>query len=90
MANATLKDQRPSNTQAANTKEASPLREAFRSGSVSAALFTDGNVSLRRRYRTASGEWKSTQTLRAADVPHAIEALQKCLELLKADTAQSK
>ena len=90
MANATLKDKRPSDGQAANTKEASPLREAFRSGSVSAALFTDGNVSLRRSYRTASGEWKSIHSLRAGDVPHAIEALQQCLEMLQADKAESK
>jgi hypothetical protein len=90
MADATLKDKRPSDSQVAETKEASPLREAFRSGSVSAALFIDGNVSLRRSYRTATGEWKSTHTLRSGDVPHAIEALQKCLELLQAENAQSK
>lgn len=90
MANATLKDKRPSDSQAVDTKEASPLREAFRSGSISAALFIDGNVSLRRSYRTATGEWKSTHTLRAGDVPHAIEALQKCLELLQAEKPQSK
>jgi len=78
MANiATAKASRPASTDAA--KEGSPVRETFQVGSVRVTVFTDGNVSLRRSYRTPEGEWKSTSTLRPGDLAHAVEALSKCL-----------
>ena len=78
MANtATDKAPRPAKQDA--TQEGSPVRETFQIGSVRATVFNDGNVSLRRSYRTPQGEWKSTGTLRPGDLAQAIEALQKCL-----------
>lgn len=78
MANtATEQAPRPASMDAA--KEGSRVRETFQFGSVRATVFTDGNVSLRRSYRTPAGEWKSTSTLRPGDLAHAVEALQQCL-----------
>lgn len=88
MANATLQDPRPVPSQDAK-KEGSSLKATFRVGAISVAMFTDGNVSLRRGYRTPTGEWKSTTSLRPGDVKPAIEALTQCLEAISAEKAET-
>ena len=78
MANtATTQASRPASTDV--TQEGSPVRETFQVGSVRATVFSDGNVSIRRSYRTPTGEWKSTSTLRPVDLPHALDVLRQCL-----------
>lgn len=61
--------------------------KAYRLGLISASVFTneistDGgtrtarSVVLQRRYRDGNGEWQSTNSLNASDVPAAICVLQ--------------
>lgn len=69
----------PRSTAKDATQEGSQVRETFQVGSVRATVFKDGNVSLRRSYRTPAGEWKSTSTLRPGDLAHAVEVLHQCL-----------
>lgn len=63
----------------------------IRFGSTSASVFTseietDGgkktirNVKLQRRYRNASGEWKTSTSFTLADLPTAIAVLNRALE----------
>ena len=60
---------------------ARPIK-SFKCGAVEAAIFenqtakgTMKNVVLNKRYRTAEGEWKSTNSLGLNDIPKAILAL---------------
>ena len=81
----------------ANTSPTSPAKPvaSFRYGTVSAAVFTntvkkDGetfdvqSVSVRRSYRS-DDEWKTTHSLRKADLLPAAFALVKCFEHLTTD-----
>ena len=75
---------------------------SFKVGAVRAAIFRNdmirggqtisiGKVVLEVRYRDKSGEWKSTHSMSANEVPKAILALQKAYEYLmtkKPDEAQ--
>lgn len=92
MANASPTGQRPASKQDA-TSPAKPVAN-FRCGSVSAAIFAaqaktkDGktfdvhNVSVRRSYKKADGEWGSIHTLREADLVPASLALLQCHQFL--------
>lgn len=92
MANTSPKAQRPAENKDV-TSSAKPTG-TFRFGDVSAAVFTkqvetrDGksvnavNVSLRRSYRDASGDWQHTHSLRAGDLLPAAYALIKCYEMV--------
>jgi len=92
MANTSPKAQRPAENEDA-TSPAKPVA-TFRYGGVSAAIFTDKvktkngksldvyNVSLRRSYRKADGQWSPSRSLRSADLLPASLALQKCYEFL--------
>jgi hypothetical protein len=92
MANTSPKAERPASTKDA-ANGAAPVG-SFRFGSVSAAVFTNRvttqggktldvfNVSLRRSYRNAGGEWEHTHTLRTADLLPAAYALLKCYDFI--------
>jgi len=65
----------------------------FKAGSCEAAIFEneinrDGNkvivkkVSIQKRYKTQSDEWKSTHSLDQNDIPKMILALSKAYEYL--------
>jgi hypothetical protein len=74
---------------------------SFKVGAVRAAIFRNtmqrgaktiniGKVILEVRYRDKDGQWKSTHSMSANEVPKAILALQKAYEYLmtkKADDA---
>lgn len=86
MAQSTPKAQRP-----APTKDATPPakpKHVFRFGHVSVAVFARQrtaadrefvvwNVSIRKSFRTAEGQWRQTQTLSADDLLPAAMALQQ-------------
>ena len=78
------KDATPPAT-APKTKATKPLH-AVTFGAVSAAVFADSrdqttlNFTLRKSYRDSKGTWQHTHTLKAAEVPAAIQALQECYE----------
>ena len=66
---------------------------SFKVGAVRASIFRNeiqhagqtisiGKVVLEVRYRDKSGEWKSTHSMSANEVPKAILALQKAYEYL--------
>jgi hypothetical protein len=92
MANPSPTAPRPADKQDV-TSPAKPVA-AFQYGRVSAAIFADDvkmpsgtivslhNVSLRRSYRTAQGEWENTHSLRRGDLLPAAYALTKCYEYL--------
>ena len=75
---------------------------SFKVGAVRAAIFRNtmqrgattiniGKVILEVRYRDKDGQWKSTHSMSANEVPKAILALQKAYEYLmtkKSDGAQ--
>jgi len=65
----------------------------FRCGGCEAAVFENEvgrgdnavkikKVSFQRRYKTADGEWKSTNSLDVNDIPKAVLALTKAYEYL--------
>jgi len=65
----------------------------FRSGAVSATIWTntlqkDGKavayktVSIERNYKDKQGNWKTTSSLRVADIPRAVLVLNKSYEYL--------
>ncbi len=65
--------------------------KVFRIGSVSASVFlneieTDGgkrtarNVSLQRRYRDSSGDWKTSTSFGLADLPQAQAVLDMAMK----------
>lgn len=65
----------------------------FRHGSCSAAVFsnevrreeetfTAKNVAFQKRYRDASGEWQTTNSLNVNDLPKAVLVLNKAYEYL--------
>ncbi len=66
-----------------------PIQKISVSG-VSAAVWENAgkegktyfSVSLEKRYKTETGEWKNTGSLRTADLPKAVLALQKAYEFL--------
>ena len=90
---ANTKPQAPRPAQQGATSSATPIAR-FGFESVSAAVFmefvkTKGgrtvdvyNVSLRRSYQDAEGEWANTHTLRRADLLPATLALMKCYEFI--------
>ena len=92
MANTSPQAQRPATTK--DTSSAAAPAASFRFGNVSAAIFTnqvktqDGktldvyNVSLRRSYHNAAGEWEHTHSLRAGDLLQAAYALLKCYDFI--------
>jgi hypothetical protein len=66
---------------------------SFKVGAVRAAIFRNtiqrgsqtvsiGKVVLEVRYKDKDGQWKSTQSMSANEVPKAILALQKAFEYL--------
>ena len=70
-------------------------KKKFNAGAVSATVWenqatnkTTGNpvsyntISLQRGYKDKEGNWKSTNSLRVADIPKAILVLQKAYEEL--------
>ena len=75
---------------------------SFKVGAVRAAIFRNtmqrgnktiniGKVILEVRYRDKDGQWKSTHSMSANELPKAILALQKAYEYLmikKSDEAQ--
>jgi hypothetical protein len=75
---------------------------SFKVGAVRAAIFRNtmqrgaktiniGKVILEVRYRDKDGQWKSTHSMSANEVPKAILALQKAYEYLmtkKSDESQ--
>jgi hypothetical protein len=76
--------------------------KVFRCGGCEAAVFEnqvvrqDGRrismkrVSFQKRYLGADGEWKSTSSLDANDIPKAILALSKSYEYLMLRSAQGE
>ncbi|MFH0955012.1 MAG: hypothetical protein V1777_02825 [Candidatus Micrarchaeota archaeon] len=40
------------------------------------------SVSIEKRYKTESGEWKSSSSFKPADLPKAVLALQKAYEFV--------
>ena len=77
---------RATNTPPPRATEATKPLHTVTHGAVSAAVFADSrdqatlNVSLRKSYRDGNGTWQHTHTLKAADLPTAIQALQECYE----------
>lgn len=74
-------------------KEINMPEKKFRSGAISATVWNnksekDGKafeyrtVSFDRNYKNDKGEWTSTNSLRAGDLPRAILVLQKAYEFL--------
>ena len=77
---------------------------SFKVGAVRAAIFRNaiqrgnrtiniGKVILEVRYRDKDGQWKSTHSMSANEIPKAILALQKAYEYLmttKSDEAQEE
>ena len=47
------------------------------------------NVTMERRYKDKRGDWKSTSSLRMADVPKAILALNKAYESMALETVDA-
>jgi hypothetical protein len=47
------------------------------------------SVSIDRRYKDKNGEWKSTNSLKAQDIPKAILGLQKAYEFISLKEAES-
>ena len=78
-----------------NGRDNKPVRK-FQAGAISAALWPnkmtlrDGrqietlSVTLDRRYKDSDGEWKSSGSLREADIPKALLVLAKAYEFLTA------
>jgi len=70
--------------------------KVFKAGSIEAAIFenqtakgTMKNVVLSKRYKTAEGEWKSTNSLGLNDIPKAILVLIMAYKyLLMGDRAE--
>jgi hypothetical protein len=67
--------------------------EKFRCGACEAAIFENEiqmggrkiklkKVAFQKRYKSAEGEWKSTQNLDANDIPKAVIVLNKAYEYL--------
>lgn len=67
--------------------------KSFKCGAVEAAIFENEiakgkekikvkKVVLQKRYRTADGEWKSTNSLDVNDIPRASLALDSAFEFL--------
>jgi hypothetical protein len=63
--------------------------KVFKVGAVEAAIFenqtakgTMKNMVLSKRYKTSEGEWKSTNSFGASDIPKASLALNKAYEYL--------
>ena len=74
---------------------------SFKVGAVRAAIFRNeihqagrpisiGKVVLEVRYRDKNGEWKSTHSMSANEVPKAILALQKAYEYLTVKQPQDE
>lgn len=90
---ANTKPEAPRPAQQDATSSAKPIAR-FGFESVSAAIFTESvktkggrtvdvyNVSLRRSYQNAEGDWANTHTLRRADLLPAGLALMKCYEFI--------
>ena len=72
--------------------------KVFRAGNMEAAIFenqtakgTMKNVVLSKRYKTAEGEWKSTNSLGINDIPKAIVVLILAYKyLLMGDRAEEQ
>ena len=76
-----------------NGRDNKPVKK-FQAGAISAALWPnkmtlkDGrqietlSVTLDRRYRDSDGEWKSSGSLKEADIPKAMLVLAKAYEFL--------
>ena len=47
------------------------------------------NVTIERRYKDKRGDWKGTSSLRMADVPKAILALNKAYEAMALETVDA-
>ncbi len=85
--------QQASNVQAAAEAKNQPEMK-FRAGAISATVWhnnahkPDGTVSayntisFERGYKDKAGEWKSTNSLRVADIPKAVVVLNKAFEYL--------
>ena len=67
--------------------------EKFRCGACEAAVFENEiqmggkrvklkKVAFQKRYKSADGEWKSTQSLDVNDIPKAVIVLNKAYEYL--------
>ena len=67
--------------------------QKFKAGAISATLWKNQSqkngqtfefhtVSLERNYKDQTGEWKSTNSMRQADLPKAILVLNKAFEHL--------
>lgn len=77
-----------------------PIRK-FKAGGIQIAVWEnqvsgrDGNeetvhnVTIERRYRDKQGNWKSTSSLRMADVPKAIIALNKAYETMSLEVVDA-
>ena len=68
--------------------------KSFRSGAINVSIWENETinaegmptsyktVSFERRYKDKNGEWKSTSSLRANDLPRAVLILQKAYEYM--------
>jgi hypothetical protein len=91
MKNITHLAKRPAEKQDAQTPpEKTTALAVARVGAVSAAVFGDGTVSLRRSYRTPAGEWKQAHSLRRSQLADAIEALTQCQKFLAEQDSAKK
>ena len=73
------------------SKENNLPEKKFRAGAVTATIWkntsNDGEsefntISFERGYKDKNGEWKSTSSLRIADIPKAVVVLNKAYEYL--------
>lgn len=76
------------------TSESQRPVKSFRSGAIGVSIWENETispegvptsyktVSFDRRYKDKNGEWKSTNSLRANDLPKAVLILQKAYEYL--------
>lgn len=79
MTNPTHTAKRPAEKQDAT----SPARKTtvlatFRVRAITATVFGDGTISLRRSYKKPTGEWDMAHSLRQQNLADAIEALKQC------------